>query len=107
MDKQIIERAVEVAARAICADEIASGYSAASWDAPDCDRGWYLRNARAAVAAALAEVEASIKVQALREAADWLDHEDRAAGILEPDVAGLDAYRLRERADRIEAGESE
>ena len=57
--------------------------------------------------AALAEVEASIKVQALREAADWLDHEDRAAGILEPDVAGLDAYRLRERADRIEAGESE
>ena len=63
MDQQIIERAVEAAAKAMCADEVASAYSSAEWDDPDCDRGWYRRNARAAVTAALAEVEAPLAAE--------------------------------------------
>ena len=105
MDKQLIERAVEKAAKADYRRRRPKG-PGLDVD-PDVIPPVFSDIVRPIVMAALAEVEASIKVQALREAADWLDHEDRAAGILEPDVAGLDAYRLRERADRIEAGESE
>lgn len=103
----VLARAVEVAAKAMCADEVASEYSSAEWDDPYCDRDWYLRNARTAVTAALGVVEASIKAQALREGADWLDREARAAGILEPDIEGLDAFMLRSRADLVEVGEFE
>lgn len=63
MDQQIIERAIEAAAKAMCADEVASAYSSAEWDNSFCDRGWYLRNARAAVTAALAEVETSLAAE--------------------------------------------
>ena len=107
MNEKIIESAVEAAAKAMCADEVASEYSSAEWDDPYCDRDWYLRNARAAVTAALDKVERRIKAQALREGADWLGREARAAGILEPDVEGLDAFQLRCRADLIEVGECE
>lgn len=87
MDKQIIERAVEAAAKAMCADEVASVYSSAEWDDPDCDRGWYLRNARAAVTAALAEVEASLTAE----------RDDLAAR-----VARVEALHVREGCDCID-----
>lgn len=100
----VLARAVEAAAKAMCADEVASGYSAATWDNSFCERGWYLRNARAAVTAALAEVEAPIKAQALREYADATRHpwtvfrRDDGSPVTVNDL-------MRETADRIEAGD--
>lgn len=105
MNEKIIESAVEAAARAAYSNNPGRRVT---WDEqPENFRDEWRSDVRLIATAALSVAEASIKAQALREGADWLDREARAAGILEPDVEGLDAFQLRCRADLIEVGECE
>lgn len=108
MDDQIIERAVEAAAKA--------DYEALCSSDPERRKPWGERSndvregvrsyVRPIVTAALAEVGASIKAQALREYADATRHpwtvfrRDDGSPVTVNDL-------MRETADRIEAGESE
>lgn len=108
MDKQMIERAVEAAAKADYEALYSNPDTRGPWEEQSEDfRDMWRNDVRPMVTAALAEVEGSIKAQALREAADWLDQEARTDGILEHDVEGLAAFQLRSRADLIEVGEYE
>ena len=103
MDKQIIERAVEVAAKANF-DRYTDHPHGDAWEeTPEQVKAIWRGGVTEPVTAALAEVEAPIKAQALREYADATRHpwtvfrRDDGSPVTVNDL-------MRETADRIEAG---
>ena len=107
----VLERAVEAAAKAVCDDEVASGYSILEWGDSDCDRGWYLHSARAAVTAALAEVAPLATAETAKPAIDYCLERGYtllyAANGPEPDMcvrlAVRDANELRAEVEALRA----